>query len=111
MARIPTFSFDIMERSLRIGAMPFESHILERKFRPDVPAGLLNGILNKLKVFFYGRPITKDDLFWDRLRIAREAGVNPETIVNFWEGIEELRETYAHHLKGFGDGDSHSKPS
>ncbi len=47
-----------------------------------------------LREFFCGRPVTKNDILQDRLRLCAAAGIRPEDIQNFWVGIEELREAH-----------------
>jgi hypothetical protein len=47
--------------------------------------------LSWLVEFLYGRPMTKQDILQDRLRVCASAGIKPESVSNFWVGIEELR--------------------
>ena len=51
----------------------------------------MKGFLSWLKEFFWGRPMTKQDILRDRLRMCAAAGIKPESVNNFWIGIEELR--------------------
>lgn len=48
-------------------------------------------MLRWMKEFFFGRPMTKNDILEDRLRLCAAAGLKPEQVANFWVGIEELR--------------------
>ncbi len=48
-------------------------------------------LLAWLKEFFFGRPVTKEDVLQDRLRLCALSGIKPDEVENFWDGIEELR--------------------
>lgn len=53
-------------------------------------------MLRWLVEFFFGRPMTKQDILRDRLRVCANAGILPENVSNFWVGIEELKPVESH---------------
>jgi len=54
----------------------------------------MRSMIRWLTEFFCGRPMTKQDILRDRLRVCAAAGLRPENVSNFWAGIEELREAH-----------------
>ena len=48
-------------------------------------------LLNRIKEFLFGRPLTKHDILHDRLRLCISTGIRPSDVKNFWKGIEELK--------------------
>ena len=54
---------------------------------------LMNTFVRNLRALVAGRPLTKEDILRDRMRLCASAGIRPESIANFWVGIEGLRDS------------------
>lgn len=48
-----------------------------------------------LRKLIISRPLTKEEIYRERLRTCKANGLNPEQVPNFWKGIEELRAAHA----------------
>lgn len=61
--------------------------------RYNYPAMNANGRLSRwTRELFFGRALTKQDLLRERRRVCASAGVSPESVSNFWVGIEDLKD-------------------
>lgn len=49
-------------------------------------------VLRWVRGLFFGRPLTKEDHLRERLRVCAAAGIQPESVENFWVGLEDLRD-------------------